>query len=337
MMRQTMRQSMRQTLGVLSLAMGFSTTVVAQTPVAGAGAAFPVKPIELIVHTGPGGGSDIFTRVVADIIAKDKLLPVTTIIQNKAGGGGALAQNYVVGKRGDPYTVYAMVASLMVAIPIRSGTDTGLDKFVPLALMGFDINCIAVRADSPYKTVKDLVDAARANPKAVTISMGSVGSASHYLPFQLEKMTGVKFNLVSMKSGAEAVTTMLGGHVQATTEQLAEMTQYIEAGKIRVLAVASGKRLPGAPDIPTLKEQGYALHVGAGRGFMAPAGVPREAAATLESAFEKAYKTPAWRDYMRRNFYEDVYMSGAELGRHMTEIKPDMERFIRELGLANKP
>ena len=70
---------------------------------------------------------------------------------------------------------------------------------------------------------------------------------------------------------------------------------------------------------------------------MAPAGVPREAAATLESAFEKAYKTPAWRDYMRRNFYEDVYMSGAELGRHMTEIKPDMERFIRELGLANKP
>ena len=128
MMRQTTRQSMRQTLGVLSFAMGFSATAVAQTPAAGAGAAFPVKPIELIVHTGPGGGSDIFTRVVADIIAKDKLLPVTTIIQNKAGGGGALAQNYVVGKRGDPYTVYAMVASLMVAIPIRSGTDTGLDR-----------------------------------------------------------------------------------------------------------------------------------------------------------------------------------------------------------------
>ena len=298
---------------------------------------FPVKPIELVVHTGPGGGSDIFTRVVADILAKEKLLPVTTVILNKAGGGGSLAQNYVVSKRGDPYTVYAMVASLMVAIPIRSGTDTGLDKFVPLGLLGFDLNCIAVRADSPYKTVKDLVDAARANPKAIPISMGSVGSASHYLPFQLEKLTGTRFNLVSMKSGAEAVTTLLGGHVQATTEQLAEMTQYIEAGKIRVLGVAAEKRVAGMPDIPTLKEQGYALRVGAGRGFMAPAGVPRESAALLEAAFEKVYKSPAWRDYMRRNLYEDVYMNSAELGRHMTELKPEMERFIKELGLANKP
>ena len=140
------------------------------------------------------------------------------------------------------------------------------------------------------------------------------------------------FNNVILVNGV-----LLGGHVQATTEQLAEMTQYIEAGKIRVLGVAAEKRVAGMPDIPTLKEQGYALRVGAGRGFMAPAGVPRESAALLEAAFEKVYKSPAWRDYMRRNLYEDVYMNSAELGRHMTELKPEMERFIKELGLANKP
>lgn len=291
----------------------------------------------MIVHTGPGGGSDIFTRVVADIVTKEKFLSVPMVIQNKAGGGGALAHNYVVSRRGDPYTVYAMVASLMVAIPIRSGTDGGLDKFTPLGLLGFDLNALTVAPDSPYRTVRDLVDAARANPKGINISVGSVGSASHYLPFMLEKLAGVRFNVVHMKSGAEAVTTMLGGHVHATAEQLAEMTQYLEAGKVRVLGVAAQKRIGSLPNVPTIKEQGYDLHVGAGRGFMSPAGIPKDAAATLESTFARVYKSAGWREYMRRNYYEETYMSGAELGRHMTEIRPGIEQFIKELGLANKP
>lgn len=299
--------------------------------------AFPVKPIELVVHTGPGGGSDIFTRVVADIIAKDKLLPTPMVVLNKAGGGGAIAQNYVVGKRGDPYTVYAIAAALMVAIPIRNGTDTGLDKFHPLGLLGFDLNALTVRPDSPYKTVRDLIEAARANPKGINISVGSVGSSSHSVPFFLEKLAGVRFNVVHMKSGAEAVTTMMGGHVHATAEQLAEMTQYIEANKVRILGVAAQKRVGSLPNVPTIREQGFDLHVGAGRGFVMPAGVPKDAAATMEAAIEKVYKSAGWRDYMRRNYYEEVYMNGAELGRHMTEIKPNVEQFIRELGLANKP
>ena len=298
---------------------------------------FPTKPIDLIVHTGAGGGSDVFTRVVADIIAKDKLLPVPTMILNKAGGGGAIAHNYVVGKRGDPYTVYAIAAALMVAIPIRNGTDTGLDKFQPLGLLGFDVNAFTVRPDSPYRTMRDLVEAARANPKSITISVGSVGSSSHLVPFTLEKLAGVRFNIVHMKSGAEAVTTMLGGHVHATAEQLAEMTQYIEAGRVRILGVAAQKRVGALPNVPTIKEQGYDLHVGAGRGFMSPAGVPKDAVITLETAFANVYKSAAWRDYMRRNYYEEVYMNGVELTRHMTEIKPAVEQFIKELGLANKP
>ncbi len=313
------------------MAASFAVSVTAQAQ------PLPAKPIELIVHTGPGGGSDIFTRTVADIISREKLLPVPTVIQNKAGGGGLIAQNYVAGRRGDPYTVFAIASSLLVAVPIRNGTDNGLDKFQPLGLLGFDINCIAVRAESPYRTLKELLDATRAAPKSINISMGSVGSSSHYLPFRLEQLAGVRFNLVSMKSGAEAVTTMLGGHVHASGEQLAEMTQYIEAGKVRVLAVAAQKRVAALPNVPTLKESGIDLHVGAGRGFASPAGVSREAVALLESVFEKVYKSAAWRDYMRRNYYEDVYMNGAELTRHMTEIKPDVERFIRDLGLANKP
>jgi len=297
---------------------------------------FPSKPIEIVVHTGPGGGSDLFSRAVADIIAREKLLPQPLVIMNRAGGGGVIAQNYVAGKRGDPYTVYAVVASLMVAIPIRSQMDIGLDKFQPLGLLGFDINCIAVRPDSPFKSAKELIEAARANPKTISLGLGAIGGASHYLPYMLEKMSGARFNMVSMKSGSEAVLAVMGSHVQATTEQLAEMTELVAGKKMRILAVASQQRLTGMPDVPTLKEQGYDLHIGGGRGFVAPAGIPAEAAAMLESTLAKVYRSASWKEYMKRNAYEEVYMGGSEFGRYLVGEQPRIAQYIQEMGLAGK-
>jgi putative tricarboxylic transport membrane protein len=297
---------------------------------------FPSKAIEVVVHTGPGGGSDLFVRAVADIIVREKLLPQPLVIMNRAGGGGVIAQNHVAGKRGDPYTIFAVVASLMVAIPIRSQMDIGLDKFQPLGLLGFDINCIAVRPDSPYTSAKELIEAARANPKSISLGLGAVGGASHYLPYMLEKMTGARFNMVSMKSGSEAVLAVMGGHVQATTEQLAEMTELVAAKKLRILGVASQQRLSGMPGVPTLKEQGFDLHIGGGRGFVAPAGIPAEAAAILETTLARVYRSQAWKDYMARNSYEDIYMGGTEFGNYLAAQQPRIKQYIQEMGLSGK-
>ena len=318
---------------------GFLAAGVLVTMAVGVGAQpFPAKPVEVVVHTGPGGGADIFARQVADIITREKMLSQPLVIQNRVGGGGALALSHVAGRKADPYSILTVVASLMLAIPVRSGQEKemGLDKFQPLALLGFDLNCVAVRADSPYKTVKDLVDAARANPKTINISLGSIGGASHYLPYSIEKLANVRFNLVSMKSGAEAVTAVLGGHTHATTEQLSEMIPYIEAGRIRILGVAATKRIAGIPNVPTLKEQGLDLHVGAGRGFWAPAGIPKDAAATLEGTFEKVYKTTAWREYLNKSLYEDIYMGSAEFGKFLVRHQPEMTQYMTDLGLANR-
>jgi putative tricarboxylic transport membrane protein len=297
---------------------------------------FPTKPIELVVHTGPGGGADIFARQVAEIFRREKLLPQPFVVANRTGGGGAIAMTYAAGKRGDPYVVLTTAVSLMLAVPIRSGLDVGTDKFHPLVLMGYDLNGISVRADSPYKTLKDLLEAARANPKSINVALGSVGGASHYLPFMLEKLAGVRLNLVSMKSGAEAITGVLGGHLQVTSEQLSEMVSYIESGQMRVLAVAATKRLPTLPNVPTLRELGFDLHVGAGRGFYSPAAIPAAAAAVLESAFEQAYKSVHWQDYMQRNYYEPLYMNHAMVMKHLQEQQPRIAQYIQELGLATR-
>ena len=109
---------------------------------------YPVKPIEMISPTGAGGGSDLVARVVADIIAKEKLLPQPVIIQNRPGGGGAVGQTYAASKRGDPYTILVAGTGL-ITVPLRTGLDVGMDKFTPLGMISIDLNSLTVREDSP--------------------------------------------------------------------------------------------------------------------------------------------------------------------------------------------
>lgn len=298
--------------------------------------AYPVKPIELVVHTGPGGGSDLVARVVADAVARGKLLPQPLIVQNRAGGGGAIAQSYVAGKRGDPYTVLSVAVSVILSVPIRTGMDVGIDKFQPLGLIGVDLNGLAVREDSPYRTVQDLVNAAKAKPKSITIAIGSIGATAHYFIYNIERLTGARFNVVSMKSGADAMTAVLGGHVHATAENLGEMLPHIEAKKMLLLGVPAEKRLAGLPNVPTMKEHGLDLHIGSGRGFATPAGIPREAQTVLEDTVAKVHKSAAWRDYMAKNMYEDVYLNAEDFGRHLAERHAEMNKFLTEIGLAHK-
>ncbi|HEV7802990.1 MAG TPA: tripartite tricarboxylate transporter substrate binding protein [Burkholderiales bacterium] len=297
---------------------------------------FPSKPIELVVHTGPGGGSDLVARTFAEVVARDKLLPQILIVQNRSGGGGAIAQNYVAGKRGDPYTLLSAAVSVILSVPMRTGMDVGLDKFHPLGMIGIDLNALAVREDSPYRTVQDLVNAAKAKPKSINIAIGSTGATAHYFAYHIERLTGARFNIVSFKSGPDAAIAVLGGHVHATTENLADVLPQAESKKMLILGIPAEKRLTGLPNVPTMKEQGLDLHIGAGRGFAAPAGIPRDAAVLLEQTVAKVHKSAGWREFMAKNMYEDVYMNGEEFGRYLAVRQVDMNRFLTDMGLVQK-
>ena len=296
---------------------------------------YPSKPVELISPTGAGGGSDLVARMVADIVAKEKFLPQPIVVVNKPGGGSAIGVSYAAGKRGDPYTIM-QAATALITVPVRTGLDVGLDKFQPLGMIGIDLNSVAVREDSPYRTIKDLLSAARANPKTISVSITSTGGTAHALMYRLEKLSGAKFNTVSFKSGADAVTAVLGGHLHATAENLGEVMPHVETKKLRLLGIPAGKRPTGLPDVPTLKEQGFDVQAGGLRGFVAPAGIPREAVKVLEDMVAKVHKSAAWRDYMARNMYEDVYMNANEFGRHLAAQQSEITQFLTEMGLALK-
>jgi len=274
-------------------------------------------------------------RLVADVIVKEKLLPQPVVVVNKPGGGGAVGQQYVASRRGDPY-VFLQASTNLVGVPIRTGLDLGVDKFVPLGALGFDTNSIAVAENSPFRTLKDLVAAARDKPKTISVGTTSPGGGAHSMMHKLEKLSGARFNIVSFKSGAESVTAVMGGHIHATAENLGEVLGQVEVKKLRLLGIPSGKRIAGLPDVPTLKEQGFDIQAGALRSFVAPAGIPREAAKTLENTLAKVHKSAAWRDYMARNMYEDVYMNAEEFGKWLSAQQTEMLQFLTDVGLAQK-
>jgi putative tricarboxylic transport membrane protein len=296
---------------------------------------YPVKPIEMISPTSAGGGSDLVARVVADIIAKEKLLPQPVFIQNRAGGGGAVGQTYAASKRGDPYIIL-LAGTGLITVPLRTGLDAGLDKFQALGVIGLDLNSLAVRDDAPFRTVKDLVAAAKAKPKTINVAITFPGGSAHQLIFRLEQLTGAKFNTVSFKSGTDAATAVLGGHVQATAENLGEVMPFVESKKLRLLGVPAMQRPAGLPNVPTLKEQGFDVHAGGFRGFVAPAGIPREAVALWETTLAKVHKSPGWKDYMARNMYEDVYMNADEMTRWLATQQAEITSFLTEMGLVVK-
>jgi putative tricarboxylic transport membrane protein len=315
------------------LALAFSLVTAGLTPCFAQ--SYPTRTIELVSATGAGGGSDLVARMVAEVIAKEKLLPQQVIVQNRPGGGGAVGQTYVAAKRGDPY-IFMQAATNIVSVPIRTGLDVGPDKFTPLGAIGFDLNSLAVAADSPYRTLKDFIAAARDKPNTISVGITSPGGNAHYLMHRLEKLTGARFNKVSFKSGAESVTAVMGGHIQATAENLGEVLGQVELKKLRLLGVPSAKRVANLPNVPTMKEQGFDIHAGGLRGFVAPAAIPRNAAKVLEDTLAKVHKSAAWKDYMTRNSYEDVYMNAEEFARWLSDQKVELTQYLGEMGLALK-
>jgi putative tricarboxylic transport membrane protein len=295
--------------------------------------AFPSRPIEFIVHTSAGGGTDIFGRVVAEIIAREKLLNQPINVINRAGGGGAIAYTYTKSKRGDPHTV-AVVASLaMITQTLRPELDLGMENYTPIAFLASDPQAVMVPADSPYKTLKDLIEAGKKSPETIVASVTSPGGSGRLLVWLLEKETGAKFKSVSFKSGGDAIIQVMGGHTQFTTENISEGYGAVEGKKLRVLAVTSLTRLSIVPDAPTLKEAGINLHVGTGRGFAMPAGVPKEAAATMEATLARVYKSAQWKEHADKNFYENIWMGSAEYAKHLAERRAQHGEFLKAVGI----
>jgi putative tricarboxylic transport membrane protein len=251
---------------------------------------------------------------------------------NRVGGSGALAYNYFKTKRGDPYSMLSVTGTLL-AMAYRPDINIPLDSYTPVALMVIDPQTVMVPANSPYKTFKDLVEAAKKAPETLVAATTSVQGTGRMVVYLIEKASGAKFRFVTFKGGSDAITSTAGGHTTFTTENLSEGAGFVEAKTLRVLAISSEKRLPQAPDVPTLKELGFPITAGTIRGFTFPAGVPKEAVTTMENALAQVHKSATWQELVRRHNYEDAFMGSAEFSKFLRVRMEEYRGFYDAIGL----
>ena len=285
----------------------------------------PTKPVEVIVHTGPGGGSDVLARAMATMLEKEKLLTVRMLVVNKPGGNGAVAAAALAEKKDDPHTI-GLITSVWIAGPLTSSeAKITVHDLKPIAQLMLEPAVFAVRADSPYKTLKEFIEAAKAKPGQLKQSGGSVTSRDNIIRLSLQHATGAKWAFVSFPGGGERLAALLGGHVDIMVIEPQEAGEQVRAGKIRVLAQLTEKRLPGYPDAPTLKEAGYDVTPTPQiRAVVAPPQQSAEASAYWEGLFAKLRQTESWKKYIADNQLEESFQPAAELKKSIAQIEKEL-------------
>jgi putative tricarboxylic transport membrane protein len=294
----------------------------------------PTRPIEVVVHTGPGGGSDLLARGVAVMMEKEHLLPVRMQVVNKPGGNGTVAAAYLAEKKGEPHTL-GFFTGVWLSTPLTSAeARVSLRDLTPIARLVLEPALIAVKADAPYKSVAELIAAAKRNPGQLKQSGGSVTSRDNVVRQQLQKVTGARWAFISFPGGGERIAALLGGHVNMMVIEPAEAREHIRAGNLRVLAQVNDRRLSGFPNVPTLKEAGFDVPaVPQVRGVVAPPGTPRENIAYWEDAFRRLTRTASWRKYLDDNQFEDGYQNAAELAKFYDEFTQQMRAILQDAGI----
>jgi tripartite-type tricarboxylate transporter receptor subunit TctC len=292
---------------------------------AGAHAAWtPDRPIEFIVTSGNGGGTDIFTRTVQSVIVKNKLIDAPIVVVNKGGGAGSEGFVYANGQA-SPYKV-VFGTNNEYLLPLVANMGYTAEDFIPVAAMVLDEFLIWVNAKSPYKDAKEFIEAARKGD----LRMG--GSQSKDMDQTvvsiLSEAADVKFTYIPFKSGGEAGIQLAGGHIDANTNNPNESVGQWKGNLVRPLCVFSDKRMAAGPkvtkdmawsDIPTCKESGIPATYQAPRTIWLPAGVPQDVVAFYSDVMAKVQQTEEWKAYVERTAQTQVFMTGDELRQYIAQ------------------
>jgi len=293
----------------------------------------PTKPVEFIVHTGPGGGADVLARFIAQVIEKEKLAPVRFQINNKSGGGGLTAMAYVAEKKGDTHAIAVFTGNWLTNPLTRKEAKYTIKDMTAVSRLVLEPALIAVKADAPYKTLKDFIEASKKSPGTMKQSGGSITSRDNVVRQLLMKETGANWAYISFPGGGERIAALLGGHVNMMVVEPQEAGEHIKAGNMRVIATVADKRLGGFPDVPTIKEAGYDVPVVPQvRGIVMPPDVAPDVVAYYEDLFQRLTRTATWKKYLEDQQFEDGYMKSAELSKFFDSFTEQMRGILKEAG-----
>ncbi len=294
----------------------------------------PARTVELVVHTGPGGGSDVLARAIAAMIEKEKLVPVRLQVLNKPGGNGTVAAAYLAEKKGDINTIGLFTGNWLTNPLISVEAKITVKDLTAISRLVLEPALVVVKADAPFKTLKDFIEAAKKTPPTLKQSGGSISSRDNVVRQLLMKMTGAQWAYISFPGGGERISALLGGHVDMMVIEPQEAGEHIRAGNMRVLAQVAQKRLPSFANVPLMKEAGYDIPVVPQvRGVVAPPGIPKENIAYWEDVFQKLTRTAVWKKSLEDNQFEDGYQNGADLSKFFDTFSQQMSDILKDAGV----
>ena len=298
----------------------------------------PDRGVELIVPGSAGGGLDRTARVVQKVIQEEKLVTVPVTVVNKAGGGGAVGHSYLQQRAGRGE--YLEVASTSLLTNHINGTSQfSHTTFTPIALVSSEYLAIIVRPDSALGDVKKLLSQLQRDPASVAFGIASArGNHQHIAVTMIGKAAGLdakKLKIVVFNASTDAMTALLGGHIQASTSTIGNLVGHVQAGRVRALAVAAPKRAGGSfANVPTLKESGVNAVVDSWRGFIGPPGMTPQQIALWDTVFSAVSRSDVMKKEAEATLQESNYMNSTRMKQFLNEQYAEFKQSLDEMGIA---
>jgi putative tricarboxylic transport membrane protein len=298
----------------------------------------PQKNVEIVAASAPGGSNDNTARTLERIFSMHKLVPVTLTVVNKPGGGATIAHTYVNQRAGDPHYLLIATSGLLSNHIIGASPLTAAD-FTPVASLLEDYVVFAVNTASPIKTGKDLADRMRKDPKSLSLGFANAfGSSRHIAAGMFIKALGGNprdLKPVVFKGSAEAITALLGGHLDVVVIGAVNAVPHIGSGRMRIVGVGSPQRLGGPlAAYPTWKEQGIDVAYGSWRAIFAPRGITAPQLAYWEGVLRKAADSAEWKGDLERNYWTPHFVTGAQLRKNLEQEYAETKAVLLDIGLA---
>ena len=317
----------RAFLGATALA-GISGAALAQ------GAPFPTKPVKIIVPFAPGGTSDVLARAIGQKLSVMWSQPV--VIENRPGAGGNIGAEMVARAPADGHTMLMIDVGTLTISPsvIANLSYNPLKDLAPISVVAFSPHALVVHPSLPVKTVKELIDHAKANPGSINFANPGNGTLIQLAAEQFKGQTGITFTQVPYKGGAQALVGMIGGEVNMTLNGMLATLPHIKSGKLRPLAVAAAKRSEALPDVPTLDEAGVAgFQSGSWQGLLTSGGTPKEVVAKIHASVIEVLKAPEIRQQLANQGADVIGNTPEEFGASMTADHAKWAKIVKEVGI----
>ena len=295
----------------------------------------PTRPVEIVVHSAPGGGSDVFAKAVIEMAEREGLLVQPMRVVNKTVGTSTEAMEYLAAKGDDAHTI-AVFTNTWIATPLtKPGAKHTVRDFTPIVRLVLEPTIAVVRADSPWRTLAEFAEAARREPGRFKQAGGSATAIESLTGLLIQRATGAKWTFITVPAVRDRMTGLVEGRVDIVIPQPQDANEHIAAGKVRPVAAFTERRLAVLPDVPTIREQGIQAPIIANvRGILGPPEMPAAAQRYWEDFFARLAATPSWKKYIEENQVEDVFMRGEKMPPFFDEQIDIMRRVLREAGVA---